>query len=42
VLCVAGGAIAWATVRTQVVIPATTQANIAQPCHDPALAEPAA
>ena len=38
-LCVAGGAIAWATVRTQVVVPATTQANITQPCHPPERAE---
>lgn len=36
-VCAAGGVAAWLTVRTQVSQVPVTQANIAQPCHDPSV-----
>lgn len=38
-VCVAGGVIAWLTVRRQVTVAWVTQAGIQQPCHDPCVAE---
>ncbi len=39
-ICVAGGAVAWATIRTATPVSDTTQADVLHPCHDPCRAQP--
>jgi hypothetical protein len=39
VLCLAGAAIAFATIRTATRVAPATQASVLHPCHDPCLAE---
>ena len=40
-LCVVGAGLAFATIRQAAPVQATTQASADQPCHDPAVLEPA-